>query len=90
MSQGNKGHGGWVLSFIGAFDLHVRICLRCLNDVRHQFRDATRNFSYKLNAERPDVGLLVQEAARPLNSVWMGGPEEKQRSFSPKTERCIL
>ena len=91
MVWSNREHDGWVLDFIGAFDLRGCIYdLRCPKDGRNRIRDATKNFLCQRLGREPDVERLVQEAARPLNRVWMGGPEEEQLGCSPKTEGCIL
>ena len=54
------------------------------------FMMQTKNFLCKKFCRKPGVERSVQKAARPLNSVWMGGPEEEQLGCSPKTEGCIL
>jgi len=49
-----------------------------------------RSFSVRGFYGEPGVERSVQKAAMPLNSVWMGGPEEEQLGCSPRTEGCIL
>ena len=91
MLWGSREYDGLVLDFIGAFDLRGCIYnLRCPKDGRHRIHDATKNFLCKRFCRKPGVERSVQKAARPLNSVWMGGPEEEQLGCSPRTEGCIL
>ena len=81
----NREHDRSVLHFIGPFDLWGSIyVLCCLKDGRHRIRDATKIFLCKRFYREPGVERSVQKAAMPLNSVWMGGPEEEQLGCFPK------